>query len=131
STSTKPIVPICPMRRATSSTPSVLRTRSLCPRRAWACCASGTRMAPSFPTLQPCGNEQSNCTPWAHRIVEPTLSPPAMQLLDFLYGEWGVIKTNKGDNRVGTRTAAQTRPDDFTLYRMAFNSLLNLSKVAL
>jgi cellulose biosynthesis protein BcsQ len=49
-------------------------------------------MDPSFPTLKPCGNEHSNCTPWAQRIVEPNLSPPAIQLLDFLYGEWGVIQ---------------------------------------
>src|SRR5262245_4316407 len=78
------------MSRATSSTRSVMMTRSLCPRRSWACCASCTLMDPSFPTLNLCGNEHSNCTPWAQRIVEPNLGLPAIQLLDFLYGEWGV-----------------------------------------
>src|SRR5262249_34726922 len=77
------------MSRATSSTRSVMMTRSLCPRRSWACCASCTLMDPSFPTLNLCGNEHSNCTPWAQRIVEPNLGLPAIQLLDFLYGEWG------------------------------------------
>jgi len=46
-------------------------------------------MEPSFPTLKLRGKEHSNCTPWAQRIVDPKLSPPAIQLLDFLYGEWG------------------------------------------
>src|SRR5262249_40507764 len=79
------------MSRATSSTRSVMMTRSLCPRRSWACCASCTLMDPSFPTLNLCGNEHSNCTPWAQRIVEPNLGLPAIQLLDFLYGEWGAV----------------------------------------
>src|SRR5499426_3826713 len=80
------------MSRATSSTRSVMMTRSLCPRRSWACCARCTLMDPSCPTLNLCGNEHSNCTPWAQRIVEPNLGLPAMQLLHFLYGEWGEIQ---------------------------------------
>jgi hypothetical protein len=48
-------------------------------------------MAPSFPTLKLRGKEHSNCTPWAQRSVDPKLGPPAIQLLDFLYGEWGVM----------------------------------------
>src|SRR5262249_13595291 len=79
------------MNRSTSSTRSVMMTRSLGPRRSWACCASCTLMDPSFPTLNLCGNEHSNCTPWAQRIVEPNLGLLAIQLLDFLYGEWGAI----------------------------------------
>src|SRR5438128_10322736 len=80
------------MSRATSSTRSVMMTRSLCPRRSWACCASCTLMALSFPTLKLRGKDHSNCTPWAQRSVAPQLSPLAIQLLDFLYGEWGVTK---------------------------------------
>jgi hypothetical protein len=43
----------------------------------------------SSPTLKLRGREHSNCTPWAQRTVDPKLSPLEMQLLDFLYGEWG------------------------------------------
>src|SRR6266852_9689247 len=89
STSTKPILTICPMSRATSSTRSVIITKSLCPRIVLACCASCTRMESSSPTLKLCGKEHSHCTPWAQRTVDPKLSLPKIQLLDFLYGEWG------------------------------------------
>src|SRR5438132_12657064 len=89
STSTKPILTICPMSRATSSTRSVIITKSLCPRIALACCASCTRMEPSSPKLELLGREHSNCTSWAQRTVDPTLRPPEITLLDFLYGEWG------------------------------------------
>src|SRR5262245_29572555 len=108
STSTKPILTICPMSRATSSTRSVMMTRSLCPRRSWACCASCTLMDPSFPTLNLCGNEHSNCTPWAQRIVEPNLGLPAIQLLDFLYGEWGAQSAVHMLNAYGHASLFQT-----------------------
>src|SRR5712692_270988 len=90
-TSGKPILTICPMSRATSSTRSVIITKSLCPRIALACCASCTLMEPSSPKLKLRGREHSNCTPWAQRTVDPKLSPPEIKLLDFLYGEWGVV----------------------------------------
>src|SRR6266446_8168231 len=95
STSTKPIVTICPMSRATSSTRSVIITKSLCPRISLACCARCTLMAPSSPKLKLGGREHSNCTLWAQRSVNPKLSPPEIQLLDFLYGEWGVAWERK------------------------------------
>src|SRR5207245_4107116 len=33
-------------------------------------------------------------TSWAQRTVDPTLRPPEITLLDFLYGEWGVNTKN-------------------------------------
>src|SRR6266702_6022047 len=50
------------MRSATSSTRSVMITRSLCPRSSRACCASCTLIAPSSPQLALLGREHSNCT---------------------------------------------------------------------
>src|SRR5438046_6177206 len=88
-TSGKPILTICPMSRATSSTRSVIITKSLCPRISLACCARCTLMESSSPTLKLGGREHSNCTLWAQRSVNPKLSPPEIQLLDLLYGEWG------------------------------------------
>src|SRR6266446_8785560 len=88
----KPIVIICPMRRATSSTRSVMITSSLCPRIVLACSASCTLMESSSPQLELCGKEHSHYTPWAPRSVDPKFSLPEIQLLDFLYGEWGVIQ---------------------------------------
>src|SRR5438132_3474096 len=90
-TSGKPILTICPMSRATSSTRSVIITKSLWPRISLACCASCTLMAPSSPKLELLGREHSNCTSWAQRTVDPTLRPPEITLLDFLYGEWGEV----------------------------------------
>src|SRR5262249_11913565 len=107
------------MSRATSSTRSVMMTRSLCPRRSWACCASCTLMDPSFPTLNLCGNEHSNCTPWAQRIVEPNLGLPAIQLLDFLYGEWGghsVGQNQKGETRTSPSALQRRRQEALERY---------------
>src|SRR5262249_18833896 len=92
-TSGKPIFTICPMSRATSSTRSVIITKSLWPRISLACCASCTLMTPSSPKLELLGREHSNCTSWAQRTVDPTLRPPEIKLLDFLYGEWGVYNS--------------------------------------
>src|SRR2546426_11706072 len=64
------------MRSATSSTRSVMITRSLCPRISRACCASCTLIAPSSPPLALLGREHSNCTSCAQRIVDPQLEPP-------------------------------------------------------
>src|SRR5712692_8103212 len=75
-TSGKPILTICPMSRATSSTRSVIITKSLCPRISWACCASCTLMASSSPKLQVLWREHSNCTSWAQRAVDSQLRPP-------------------------------------------------------
>src|SRR5438132_8390086 len=61
------------MSKATSSTRSVMITRSLCPRSFWTCCANCTRMLPSSPKLEPLGREHSNCTSWAQRTVAPQL----------------------------------------------------------
>src|SRR5437763_1603543 len=88
-TSGKPILTICPMSRATSSTRSVIMTKSLCPRISLACCASCTRMKLSYPKLKLPGKEHSHGTPWAQRTVNPKCSPLNIALLDFLYGEWG------------------------------------------
>src|SRR5712691_10371716 len=77
------------MRSATSSTRSVMITRSLCPRTSRACCAKCTLIVPSSPKLALLGREDSHCTSCAQRIVNPQLEPPKIQLLDFLYGEWG------------------------------------------
>src|SRR2546429_5235870 len=63
------------MSKATSSTRSVMITRSLCPRSFWTCCANCTRMLPSSPKLEPLGREHSNCTSWAQRTVAPQLRP--------------------------------------------------------
>src|SRR5437016_3863872 len=61
------------MGKATSSTRSVMITRSLCPRSFWTCCANCTRMLPSSPKLEPLGREHNNCTSWAQRTVAPQL----------------------------------------------------------
>src|SRR2546430_6920625 len=74
-TSGKPILTICPMRRATSSTRSVMITKSLVPRISWACCASCTLMAPSSPKLQVLWREHSSCPSGAQKTVEPKLRP--------------------------------------------------------
>jgi hypothetical protein len=50
-------------------------------------------MEPSSPTLKLRGREHSNCTPWAQRTVDPKFSLPEIKLLDFLYGEWGVVRS--------------------------------------
>src|SRR5689334_21112177 len=63
------------MSNATSSTRSVIITKSLCPRVSFACCASCTRMAPSSSTLELRGKEHSNCPLQAQRTVAPKLSP--------------------------------------------------------
>jgi hypothetical protein len=51
-------------------------------------------MESSSPTLKLCGKEHSHCTPWAQRTVDPKLSLPKIQLLDFLYGEWGALNSS-------------------------------------
>src|SRR5258705_11669762 len=60
-----------------------MMTRSLCPRRSWACCASCTLMESSFPKLKLRGKEHSNCTPWAQRTVDPKLSPRKLSFWTF------------------------------------------------
>src|SRR2546422_3090761 len=91
-TSGKPILTICPMSRATSSTRSVIITTSLCPRISWACCASCTLMAPSSSKLALLGREHSNWTSWAQSTVALKLRPsPEIKLWDFLCGEWGEV----------------------------------------
>src|SRR2546428_11644304 len=93
-TSGKPILTICPMSRATSSTRSVIITTSLCPRISWACCASCTLMAHSFSKLELLGREHSNCMSWAQSTVDLKLRhPQEIKLLDFLYGDWGVYSS--------------------------------------
>src|SRR6266478_6175730 len=71
STSTKPLLTICPMSRATSSTRSVMITRSLCPRLSWACCASCTLMVLSSLKIEPLGREHSNVTSWSDNTFRP------------------------------------------------------------
>src|SRR5437870_11142382 len=63
------------MSRATSSTRSVIITKSLCPRISWACCASCTLMTPSSAKQFQLGREHSNCTSWAQSTVDPKLRP--------------------------------------------------------
>src|SRR5262249_13657895 len=74
-TSGKPILTICPMSRATSSTRSVIITKSLVPKISWACCASCTLMAPSSLTLELRGREHNNYTSWAQNTVDPQSRP--------------------------------------------------------
>src|SRR5262252_2677361 len=74
-TSGKPILTICPIRSATSSTRSVIITKSLVPKISWACCASCTLMAPSSLPLELRGSEHNNCTLWAQNTVDPLFRP--------------------------------------------------------
>src|SRR2546427_13286504 len=65
-------------------------TKSLVPRISLACCASCTLIPPSSLTLELLGREHSNCTSWAQKRPAQRSGPPEIQLLDFLYSEWGV-----------------------------------------
>src|SRR5262249_113900 len=80
---------ICPMRRATSSTRSVMITKSLVPRISWACCASCTLMAPSSLSCTCFGESIATARHGLKGRSTPSSRPPRNQLLDFLYGEWG------------------------------------------
>src|SRR3989475_10716530 len=64
-------------------------TKSLVPRISLACCASCTLIPPSSLTLELLGREHSNCTSWAQKRPAQRSGPPEIQLLDFLYSEWG------------------------------------------
>src|SRR2546426_8215066 len=97
-TSGKPILTICPMRSATSSTRSVIITKSLVPRISLACCASCTLIPPSSLTLELLGREHSNCTSWAQKRPAQRSGPPEIQLLDFLYSEWGVNSLHRSSS---------------------------------
>src|SRR3989442_1604959 len=90
-TSGNPIFTICPMRRATSSTHSVIITKSFCPRIAFACCASCTLMAPSSPTLELHGREHSNCTAWAQRLGDPKLRSPGNEAFGLFVRRMGSV----------------------------------------
>src|SRR2546426_1673920 len=107
-TSGKPIFTICPMRRATSSTRSVIITKSFCPRIAFACCASCTLMAPSSPTLELHGREHSNCTAWAQRLGDPKLRSPGNEAFGLFVRRMGSCNTNY--RRKGLMKIAQVAP---------------------
>src|SRR5438093_2396555 len=64
------------MSRATSSTRSVMITKSLVPRISWACCATCTLTVPSSPKLELLGREHTNGTLWPQRTGDPKLRPP-------------------------------------------------------
>src|SRR5438552_12010547 len=94
------------MRSATSSTRSVMITRSLCPRSSRACCASCTLIAPSSPQLALLGREHSNCTSCAQRIVDPQLEPLrnsafglSVRRMGSSDGKFEVFKSQDGQKR--------------------------------
>src|SRR5438046_885507 len=78
------------MSRATSSTRSVMITKSLVPRISWACCATCTLTVPSSPKLELLGSEHTNGTLWPQRTGDPKLRPP--QKLSF----WTFCTANGG-----------------------------------
>src|SRR2546428_829005 len=112
-TSGKPIFTICPMSRATSSTRSVIITKSLVPRISWACCASCTLMAPSSLTLELLGREHNNCTPWAQNTVDPQFRPLRNYTLGLFIQRMGssihtgqVVVDEPGDSAHGAPTVS-------------------------
>src|SRR5438094_9255835 len=74
------------MSRATSSTRSVMITKSLVPRISWACCATCTLTAPSSPKRELLGREHTNCTLGLKGQATKNSGPSEIKLLDFLYG---------------------------------------------
>src|SRR5712691_5520925 len=84
------------MSRATSSTRSVMITRSLLPRISWTCCASCTRMVLSSSKIEPLGREHSNITSWSENTFRPS-SQRTPRKLSF----WDLCRANgefKSDN---------------------------------
>src|SRR2546422_6678561 len=77
------------MSKATSSTRSVMITRSLCPRISWACCASCTLMVLSSLKIEPRGREHSNVTSWSENTCRPN-SQSTPKKLSF----WDLCRAN-------------------------------------
>src|SRR6266487_1479152 len=77
------------MSKATSSTRSVMITRSLCPRISWACCASCTLMVLSSLKIEPLGREHSNITSWSENTFRPN-SQSTHKKLSF----WDLCRAN-------------------------------------
>src|SRR5205809_2658084 len=77
------------MSKATSSTRSVMITRSLCPRISWACCASCTLMVLSSLKIEPLGREHSNITSWSENTFRPN-SQSTPKKLSF----WDLCRAN-------------------------------------
>src|SRR5215831_3951324 len=78
------------MSSATSSTRSVIITRSLCPRISLACCASCTLMPPSSPSWSCLDKSITTARHGLKGQSSSSSGSQEIQLLDFLYGEWGV-----------------------------------------
>src|SRR2546429_143531 len=98
------------MSRATSSTRSVIITKSLCPRISWACCASCTRMTPSSAKQFQLGREHSNCTSWAQSTVDPKLRPLwKLSFWTFCTAN-GELKYRSSDNNSLTRGGENMEP---------------------
>src|SRR5215472_5956925 len=91
------------MSRATSSTRSVMMTRSLCPRRSWACCASCTLMAPSSSMLALHRREHSHCTSCAQRPGAPKLTSPKNEALGLFVWRMGRFYHNHHRYKSGKR----------------------------
>src|SRR2546428_7457498 len=89
------------MSRATSSTRSVMITRSLCPRLSWTCCASCTLMVLSSPKIEPLGREHSNVTSWSEDTFRSN-SQRTPRKLSF----WDLCRAN-GEVMVTTMRAAE------------------------
>src|SRR6266581_4152303 len=77
------------MSKATSSTRSVMITRSLCPRISWACCARCTLMVLSSLKIEPLGREHSNVTSWSENTFRPN-SQSTPRKLSF----WDLCRAN-------------------------------------
>src|SRR5438874_13545701 len=86
------------MSKATSSTRSVMITRSLCPRISWACCASCTLMVLSSLKIEPLGREHSNITSWSENTFRPN-SQSTPKKLSF----WDLCRANGEDYLKGFR----------------------------
>src|SRR5205809_4196522 len=90
------------MSKATSSTRSVMITRSLCPRISWACCASCTLMVLSSLKIEPLGREHSNVTSWSENTFRPN-SQSTPKKLSF----WDLCRANGEKYTSKERIAAQ------------------------
>src|SRR5213595_2175000 len=77
------------MSKATSSTRSVMITRSLCPRISWACCASCTLMVLYSLKIETLGREHSNITSWSENTFRPN-SQSTPKKLSF----WDLCRAN-------------------------------------
>src|SRR6266700_8192035 len=90
------------MSKATSSTRSVMITRSLCPRISWACCASCTLMVLSSLKIEPLGREHSNITSWSENTFRPNSqsTPKKLSFWDLCRANGEFYGTFHGHNKI-------------------------------